>query len=1552
MRLLGEAARHVRALSVLALATALAGGCDAVNNPAAVSDRRLVPQAINIDGSRHWTDWTEYTPLVQPVGWTQVWDPTSHFKVADEGAGNRVLSWNADGTSRNRWGLAYDGFGTLVDQEVYTEFRVRSLGTGTNIYYMGSAAVRMTGTSANEGGYAVWFVASAGSRSLALSTWTNGAYAQLATNSLAWADDVWYSVRLQAVGSNIRARVWPRGTTEPVAWTMSVTDTRWGAGRPGVSHHDNGNVQWDYWEATQLGPATIQLTELNLTPTSPTVAPGDTIQFAVSGVMNDASTTTPAVSYTATGGTIDASGRYIAGATPGTFQVIATHTGTPALADTAAVTIALQPAGALSVTYDFTEHAAGTLPSVWTETAYPANSDWSIAADASVSDGRVLRNVTTTTNRHILKLNTVPDTTADQEILVKLRALDEDGRGAGVAIRHRMNGTSESAYVAYLRTTTDQLELNEFVNGGWGFLGARNVTINPGVWYWIRFRAVGPSLKARIWMAGTAEPATWSIELTDTSLPTGSAGLYTYEPNTIDYDGIGFASQGATASTPTGAPPTPPTLSQVVLTPATVSIGTGAAAQFNASALMSDGSTATVSVNYTATGGTISSSGLYTAGGTAGTYHVIAIDAETATKADTSVVTVTAPVVLTAINLTPASVTLSTDATQQFSATGVMSDGSSSTPAVTYTAAGGTITASGLYTAGAVAGTYNVIATNAASSLADTSVVTITSAPPPPPPPPSSTQITFTEYPLGAPAGWTETAYPANSDWQIVADATAADGRVLRNVTTTTNRHILRYNAIADSTTEQEVLVKLRVADDDGRGPGIALRHTMNGTAESAYVAYLRTTGNQLEINRFVNGGWGFVGAQNVTLDPGVWYWIRFRASGTALKAKVWVDGTAEPAWGVQVSDANLTAGSAGVYAYEPNTVDYDAFSFAGQGGTAATPSAGPPPPPPTLTQVVLTPATAAVNTNATLQLQATGQFSDGTSAATSVTYSTNGGTVSASGLYTAPATAGTYNVIATSTVNAALADTSVITVTAPPTLTGISLTPATTTMNAGAGLQFQTTGSLSNGGTTSVTVTYTATGGSISASGFYTAGSTPGSYTVIATTTTSPVFADTSTITVTVPPPSSGTTWFTNFSLATVGTTAPDLMKVRSNHRWDFNLIVRADPSAPGGKVLKLEGPNPTVNGSSRPHAWLQVPAANEQEIVVRLRTADTVYAAGGAYLSGSVNSLNLPSEYGARFARSRFSMWNYKNGSFNSVEVLAPEWVPGQWMWIRLRMTSTQVMARYWVDGQPEPASWRFTQARNFGANGGSGTLIPTGHAGIYTNSVASGVEYSVIGAAVDGATAPTSGTTVMGTLPPVVTPGAFMSTDFAADPVGQTPAGWAPANVTSNITWNVFDFGTFKGVRAVATTTGANRLLKFTGLGDTTTDQEIVTRVRVNAIGRYGVGVALRVESDAGGADSFYAVALGQLGVDVIKVVNGTRTVLGEPGVQFDYVAGEWLWLRARVQGTSIMAKVWRPGEPEPGSWGRVVNDASLTAGSVGLYYLYPNTADFANIAIKSN
>ena len=204
--------------------------------------------------------------------------------------------------------------------------------------------------------------------------------------------------------------------------------------------------------------------------------------------------------------------------------------------------------------------------------------------------------------------------------------------------------------------------------------------------------------------------------------------------------------------------PTQPDLIALQVSPDSVSLGEGEAHTYTAAGLLADGSTAAVGVTWAATGGTIDAGGVFTAGNVAGKYRVVATKSS-GTLADTSVVTVTVPVTapaptLATVILSPASTSLSTGNTKQFAAYGRNSVGDSVAVAVTYAATGGTISSTGLYTAGSTGGTFRVVA--AASGISDTSVVTVT-APAPSPTPVVGSGLPFGPYRL---MGSTSTTTP------------------------------------------------------------------------------------------------------------------------------------------------------------------------------------------------------------------------------------------------------------------------------------------------------------------------------------------------------------------------------------------------------------------------------------------------------------------------------------------------------------------------------------------------------------------------------------------------------------------------------------------------------------------------------------------------------------------------------------------------------------------------------------------------------------------------
>jgi hypothetical protein len=224
----------------------------------------------------------------------------------------------------------------------------------------------------------------------------------------------------------------------------------------------------------------------------------------------------------------------------------------------------------------------------------------------------------------------------------------------------------------------------------------------------------------------SAPPVTWSV----TGGAISQTGVYTPAAATGTFAVTASVSGGSvTASAPVTVLPATSPIVNLTMSPGSASLYTGGTQPFVVTAARQDGSTLSPSVMWSATGGTVSSGGLYTAGGTAGTFRVIAVLLG-GTLADTSAVTISTPV-LQAVILSPASSSVILGGTRQFSVSGQWNNGATTAPVVTYSATGGSITAGGLYTAGGTAGTFRVIATEQGGSLADTSVVTLTVAPPP-----------------------------------------------------------------------------------------------------------------------------------------------------------------------------------------------------------------------------------------------------------------------------------------------------------------------------------------------------------------------------------------------------------------------------------------------------------------------------------------------------------------------------------------------------------------------------------------------------------------------------------------------------------------------------------------------------------------------------------------------------------------------------------------------------------------------------------------------------
>ena len=217
----------------------------------------------------------------------------------------------------------------------------------------------------------------------------------------------------------------------------------------------------------------------------------------------------------------------------------------------------------------------------------------------------------------------------------------------------------------------------------------------------------------------------WSVSAGGGSI--NSAGLFTAGPvagtylNTV-VASVGSVTASATVTVIAGA------LATITVTPGTATLATTATQQFTAAGQDATGNPVSIAPIWSvaAGGGTINSSGLFTAGTTAGVFPNTVV-ATVGGIAGTASVTVTAGAPAT-ITVSPTTSTLVVGTTQQFTA--VVKDLAGNVlptvPVWSVAGGGGTINSAGLFTAGASAGTFTNTVRATIGIVAGSASVTVT----------------------------------------------------------------------------------------------------------------------------------------------------------------------------------------------------------------------------------------------------------------------------------------------------------------------------------------------------------------------------------------------------------------------------------------------------------------------------------------------------------------------------------------------------------------------------------------------------------------------------------------------------------------------------------------------------------------------------------------------------------------------------------------------------------------------------------------------------------
>ena len=103
---------------------------------------------------------------------------------------------------------------------------------------------------------------------------------------------------------------------------------------------------------------------------------------------------------------------------------------------------------------------------------------------------------------------------------------------------------------------------------------------------------------------------------------------------------------------------------------------------------------------------------------------------------------------------------------------------------------------------------------------------------------------------------------------------------------------------------------------------------------------------------------------------------------------------------------------------------------------------------------------------------------------------------------------------------------------------------------------------------------------------------------------------------------------------------------------------------------------------------------------------------------------------------------------------------------------------------------------------------------------------------------------------------------------------------------------------------------------------------------------------------GTRTGYAVRVRTASIDIYRFTTNTFTALSNATVSF--TSGTWCWVRFRVNGTTLRARIWADGDSEPGTWDCDTTDSTYsTAGHVGpLKGANTNTQKWRKLGVGTN
>jgi hypothetical protein len=147
----------------------------------------------------------------------------------------------SSGTQREA--LVWVNKGVSTDQDVVVD--VYASGTGLSRNVRPGISLRTGGSSGRETMYVGYYRYPNSPPYLEIGKYVNGTFTSLATDqNITMKENTWYTYRMQAIGNNIRFKLWEKGNPEPSEWNLEAVDSSITSGYAGVFEFNYLLAMW------------------------------------------------------------------------------------------------------------------------------------------------------------------------------------------------------------------------------------------------------------------------------------------------------------------------------------------------------------------------------------------------------------------------------------------------------------------------------------------------------------------------------------------------------------------------------------------------------------------------------------------------------------------------------------------------------------------------------------------------------------------------------------------------------------------------------------------------------------------------------------------------------------------------------------------------------------------------------------------------------------------------------------------------------------------------------------------------------------------------------------------------------------------------------------------------------------------------------------------------------------------------------------------------------------------------------------------------------------